>query len=407
MLRELFPRFHHLILSQPILGPFLDGFSEWLSQNGHSAVAVRRHIRTARKLEKRLAIGGVQSAEQLTESALRACSPPDSQDDVERAALINALRRYLRAEGRFQSAPPSLLEVKATAYGEYLRNVRGLAATTIRQHLVTAMEFLDHLGFGSSPGKLARVNASDIEQFIKGHGRRIGRTSLQHVVAQVRGFLRFLALSDEIAPGLETQIDTPRVYRGESLPRALPWGTVKAFMASIDRSTPMGRRDYAIFLLITTYGMRSCEVVNLRLEDIEWRRDCIRLVQRKTGGSLFLPLTNAVGASLVDYLRHGRPGLPFREVFLRARAPMGTLKPTAVNEAFQAWGRRAGLEIPFQGSHCLRHSLAVHLLRQGASLKEIGDILGHHSAESTCVYIRLAVEDLRDVALALPAGGRP
>ena len=106
----------------------------------------------------------------------------------------------------------------------------------------------------------------------------------------------------------------------------------------------------------------------------------------------------------MSYLREGRPALPQREVFLRCRAPAGVLKPTAVTEAFQGWARRSGLKIPFQGPHCVRHSYAVHLLRQGTPMKTIGDVLGHRNAESTCVYLRLAIDDLREVAIPLPSG---
>ena len=183
-----------------------------------------------------------------------------------------------------------------------------------------------------------------------------------------------------------------------------------ALLRSIDRSRPLGRRDYAIFLLMATYGLRASEIAALRLDDIEWRVERIRVSRPKIGTPLLLPLTDEVGASLVDDLHRGRPSDPHREMFLRGRAPAGVLKPTAVTEAFQGWSRRSGLRIPFQGAHCLRHSYAVHLLRQGASLKTIGDILGHRNAESTCVYLRLAVEDLRDVALSLPrdlAAGLP
>ena len=407
MLRELFPRFHGRILAQPILGPFLDGFSEWLFQHGHTKVAVRRHIRTARILEGRLADAGIQSAEELTRSTLRDCLPSYSRDDVGRAALVSALDRYLLAEGRFNRDPLCPREEKAMAYGEHLRKARGFAPSTVHQHTNTAIAFLDHLHYEGSLETLAHINASVIESFVKSTGQRIGRTSLQHSIAQVRGFLRYLALRGEASQGLDTQIDSPRVYRGDCLPRALPWETVKAFLRAIDRSTPMGMRDFAIFLLIVTYGMRANEVVGLQLEDIEWRKERIRVFQRKTGGNLFLPITDTVGTGLINYLQNGRPNLPCREVFLRARAPEGILMPTAVNEAFQAWGRRGGLGIPFQGPHCLRHSLAVHLLQQGASLKEIGDLLGHRNAESTCIYIRLAVEDLRDVALPLPTRGQP
>jgi len=105
---------------------------------------------------------------------------------------------------------------------------------------------------------------------------------------------------------------------------------------------------------------------------------------------------------MIEYLRTGRPDVSYREIFVRHRAPVGILKPTAIGEAFQRWSRRSDLGIPCQGPHCLRHSLAVHLLRQGVSLKTIGDLLGHRDAESTCVYLRLNVDDLREVALPLP-----
>jgi site-specific recombinase XerD len=127
----------------------------------------------------------------------------------------------------------------------------------------------------------------------------------------------------------------------------------------------------------------------------------------KTKTPIDLPLTKEVGAAIATYLRRDRPRLPCREVFLRMRAPAGVLKPTAVTEAFQAWTRRGGLAIPFHGPHCLRHSLAVHLLRRGTSIKVIGDLLGHRSSEATCVYLRLAVDDLRDAALEVPAEVQP
>ena len=165
----------------------------------------------------------------------------------------------------------------------------------------------------------------------------------------------------------------------------------------------MGRRDYAIFLLITTYGLRTSEVAAIRLDDIEWRAARLRVPRPKTKTPIVLPLTRGVGAAIADYLRRDRHDLPQREVFLRVRAPAGKLAPTAVTEAFQGWTRRARLPIPYQGPHCLRHSLAVHLLRQGTSIKAIGDLLGHRSNEATCVYLRLHVDDLRDVALEVPS----
>jgi site-specific recombinase XerD len=203
-------------------------------------------------------------------------------------------------------------------------------------------------------------------------------------------------------PGLDASIDTPRLYRGEQLPRAMTWDVVQAFLGAIDRSTPRGRRDYAMLLLLATYGLRVSEVAALRLDDIAWRTERIRVPRPKVSAPLVLPLTVEVGAALVDYVRHVRPKASDREVFLRLRAPIGPLVPTAVGEAFQRWKRRSGLPIGDHSAHCLRHSLAIHLLRQGTSIKAIGDLLGHRSIESTCVYLRLHVADLREAALDLP-----
>jgi site-specific recombinase XerD len=250
--------------------------------------------------------------------------------------------------------------------------------------------------------RLADLKGSDIEAFVQDRGRRLSRASLQHEIAHLRSFLRFLALRGDSPPGLDEQIDTPRVYRLERLPRALPWETVGNFLRSIDRSAGRGLRDYAIFLLIATYGLRTSEVASLKLDQIDWRNGRIYARPSKTQIPLLLPLTDQVAAVLVDYLRRGRPTLPHREIFLSCRVPGGPLGATAVSESFKVWVKRSGLSIPVQGPHCLRHSYAVHLLRQGTPLKTIGDLLGHRSTESTCVYLRLAVEDLRDVALPLP-----
>ena len=189
----------------------------------------------------------------------------------------------------------------------------------------------------------------------------------------------------------------------EQLPRSLSWDIVEAFLSSIDRTTPTGRRDYAMFFLIATYGLRSCEVVSLKLDDIDWRSKVIRIQQTKTRHLLELPLTPSAGTVLVDYLKNGRRrDSKNREIFLRMHAPIRGIKPVTVGNAFIYWSRRSGLAIPFQGAHCLRHSYAVHLLREDTPLKVIGDLLGHRSVESTSAYIRLSLEDLRDVGLTVP-----
>jgi site-specific recombinase XerD len=334
-------------------------------------------------------------------------APQDSQDDIYLAALVRSLAEYLDEQGVLADPPgKTATQELVGAYRDHLDHVRGLAKMTLAHHASSAAEFLMFLGYEADPGVLRRLKPRQLEAFIKAVGPGVCRETLQHTVAHLRSFLRFLVGREALADGLGAAIDTPRVYRGERLPRALSWKTVQAFLAAIDRSTPMGRRDYAMFLLITTYGLRTSEVAALRLDDIEWRAGRLRVPRPKVKTPIVLPLTKEVGAAIIEYLRRGRPDLSHREVFLRVRSPAGTLKPTAVTEAFQAWTRRSGLPIPYQGPHCLRHSLAVHLLRQGTSIKAIGDLLGHRSAEATCVYLRLNIADLRDAALEVPSGVR-
>jgi integrase len=170
----------------------------------------------------------------------------------------------------------------------------------------------------------------------------------------------------------------------------------------MDKASPMGLRDYAMFLLIATYGLRASEIVAISLDDIRWRQGALRIHQRKTSSPLELPLTNEVLSALVKHLKRTPPPAPYRKVFLRMRAPIGVLKPTAISEAFQALVRKSGLNIPYQGPHCMRHAYALHLMKTGTPLKTIGDILGHRTAESTSMYLRLATGDLREVALAVP-----
>jgi integrase/recombinase XerD len=406
MLQELFPRVHGRYSSLPVLGAALEGFAAFLLSRGYPRRLLRLHLRAARHVDERLRRRRCGSIGEVARADLRGCAPPagESQQDASSSAVVRLFEMYLTEQGLLpQPRPSNPAEERLAEYRRYLARVRGLAQSTIEAHLATATQLVARLNDQCGSAACPRPTAQDIEAFVAHTGRCVSRATLQHTVAHLRSLLRFLATRGEIPVGLDSQIDTPRLYRGERLPRSLPWATVRALLESINRSTPLGKRDYAMFQLMVNYGLRASEVVGLRLDNIQWRTGCVCVAAPKTAAPLILPLTDAVGDSLLAYLRGGRPQSYYREVFLRHRAPAGILKPTAVTEAFQAWSRRSGLSIPFQGCHCLRHSYAVQLLRQGISLKTIGDLLGHRSAESTCVYLRLAVEDLREVALDLPA----
>jgi site-specific recombinase XerD len=402
MLVEFFPRMHRRYSSLRLLGPILGGFAEWLHARGYPRIAVRRHLRAARRLEQRWLRRGRRSLSAIRRMDFQVCAPGHSQDAPDLAAGARALRTYFEEHGLLVVEPVLKGPHELTGYQQYLTALRGLAAGTTADHLATIAEFLQFIADKRPAVRLGQLTPGELEAFVQHVAARVSRATLQHVVAHLRSFLRWLAAQGAGPRGLESQIDTPRVYRQEQLPRALRWDTVRALLESIDRATAIGRRDYAMLLLIATYGLRSSEIVALTLDDFVWHRGELRVPRRKVDGVLTQPLTDDAGTAVLDYVRHGRPTLPTRVLFLRMRPPAGLLKPTAVTEVFQTRARHSGLGIPFQGPHCLRHSLAVQLLREGVSLKAIGDVLGHRSLESTCLYLRLATKDLREVALDLP-----
>jgi integrase/recombinase XerD len=396
-----FPRF----LSLPVLGTLMDRYAGWLHERRYTWRSTRYELRMADRVAGYLKRRAVRQIEDLSEQHLDACHRWFRLKFPEEAGSVLALARFLRESGHLKSRPlppPGRAQIPVNAFMVHLREVRGCTPSTIRRQGQIAAEFLTWLRFADVPDRLSSLT-NDLEGFIRHLSKRMGRVGLQKPIATLRNLLRFLAADGSVPVGLDTTIERPRVYRQEQLPRSLPWSTVQALLGSINRDLAIGKRDYAMFSLMTTYGMRACDVVALTLDDIKWRAGHILIRQSKTGNPLELPLTDEVGSAIQDYLRKvPRYGL-HRQVFLRLKAPGGALKTTAVIEAFQAWSARSGLEIPFKGVHCIRHSYALHLLRQGVPLKTIGDVLGHRSPESTAVYLRLATEDLRTVALPVPA----
>lgn len=177
-------------------------------------------------------------------------------------------------------------------------------------------------------------------------------------------------------------------------------------LASIDRHTAMGRRDYAILLLLARLGLRSGEVAFLELDDLEWNAGQLS-VRGKSGPRSDLPLPPEVGKAIAAYLRRGRPQSPSRRVFLRAKAPLrGFRGSCGVGSIVRHCLQRAGLDAPTYGAHQFRHGLATELLRQGASLGEIGELLGHHSPQTTKIYTKVDLDALRTLALPWPGGAR-
>jgi integrase/recombinase XerD len=278
--------------------------------------------------------------------------------------------------------------------------VRGLTSATVEQHIATAKSLLAQALPADAP--LHALSAPAVERFVTTEARRIKRQSLQHVVARLRAFLRFCFDQGEVQERLDI-IDAPRAYRGELPPRALAWPLVQRLLRSIDRSNRLGWRDYAILHLMAHYGLRPSEIITLTLGSIDWKTKTLRVKQCKTRSDLILPLAEQTMRILRHYLRCERPGVAHPELFLRASTPVGPLTHYAIGDLYQKRVRQSGLPLQGTSSYCLRHSFAMRLLDRGVGVKVIGDLLGHRTLESTCVYLRLQTRALRQVALPLSA----
>jgi site-specific recombinase XerD len=309
--------------------------------------------------------------------------------------------RYLRAQGRLVTEPRPPSEDLIRRYDEYLTEVRGLSISTRTHHKMTLRKLLAHV---LSPRRsLQRLSRNDLERFILERSREISRHSLQHEVAHLRAYLRYahdVGLVRERLDGL----DTPRIYRDELPPRALPWSSVLQLLRSIDRTSRGGWRDLCILHLIAYYGLRPSEVVALRLDSIDWEQALLHVYQSKTRSPLTLPLDARTLRLLRDYLQHGRASGAGASsmLFLRARCPYIPLERTAVGDIFRKRMREAGLPDSAKHVYRLRHTFAMRLLSRGVGMKAIGDVLGHHSFHGTSAYLRLDVAMLREVALPVP-----
>jgi integrase/recombinase XerD len=404
MLTSLFPHTHIRYSSLPILGGVLEELCVWLEAQGYPPSAIGRRVKAAPFLDNCLREQQIQSLSSCTAAQLRACLPRQKRWTPQIAyALGQSLLKFLQRQGALVFTVPPPSERLIHAYRDHLGRTRGLAASTIGRHARLAGDFLHFLRYDEKVHRLSQLRVIDVEAFVAEAGARVGRITMQKVIAILRSFLRFLAVSGEAPVGLDRQIESPRHRRGERLVRALPWDDVLSLLHTIDSSTVKGCRDYAMLLLIATYGLRVSEVASLSLDDIQWRAREIRVTRPKIGAPLALPLTDEVATALLAYLLRRSGDRDERRLFLRIRAPRGPVQSTAVYDAFDVWAASAGVHVPgLGGPHCLRHALAMHLLRQGTPLKTIGDLLGHRSVESTGIYLRLQLEDLRGVALSLP-----
>jgi site-specific recombinase XerD len=382
----------------------MDDLLAWLQKHGYARSSIVNHLQGVGELVRWLKRRPGWLAG-MSQARLDSAYDHYHRRKPHVASTIHTVGRFLREKSIIPEGPlppKSPTEIQLESFGIYLREMRGMVDLSVRGHLSRLRSFLRFLDFNKHPSAIRELRTDQIDAFLREMAKTNNRFSLQHVVASLRGFLRQQHARGVLKQPLHEQIDTPRTYRLEQLPRALPWEHVVALLRSIDRSQPEGLRDFTILYLATRYGLRCGELVRLTLDHVDWQTGILHIPQTKTKQTLQLPLTDEAGSVLERYLRDARPRSEYRHLFLRHRAPAGPLAHTAVHDILEDRIHRSGLEWPVSGTHVLRHSFAVHLLRRGVPMKHIGDVLGHRDCESTAVYLRLGMDDLQKVGLPMP-----
>jgi site-specific recombinase XerD len=286
-------------------------------------------------------------------------------------------------------------------YLKYLRRQRGTSAITAERHRYYIESLLKAVG--RHPAKRLRgLRGAEIQWFITSRAAALSHDGRKRLCAAIRSFLRFLFIGGYTAVDLASSVPVIPSFKLDRLSTAISTEAIERILAAIDRSTPLGKRNYAMLLLLATYGMRAGQLCALRLEDIDWRMNLLRIPGAKGGRDVLLPLRSAAGEAIVEYLKYGRPvGWPFREVFLRLSAPIGPLQAVLSN-IIKPYARKAGVQIPSFGSHVWRHACATRMLAKGESLKTIRHVLGHQSIETTFIYTKVDLAALRQAALEWP-----
>ena len=287
-------------------------------------------------------------------------------------------------------------------YHEHRLRHCGVSASTLRKDADTASQFLAFLR--SRRRTVMRARVADLDIFVAMLARRLARKTVSMACSTLRCFLRFLQSSGRLRHDLASSVVAPRAKPMEQPPRALPWPAIRRLVRGVKRDRPGGRRDYALLLLMATYGLGAGEVMNLHLDDIDWANSSVRVRRPKTGVSMLLPLLPAVARALAAYIERERPHhAASREVFVSKAMPHRRISSSSsILYLVQKHARAAGIKAEYLGSHVLRHSHACRQIDAGASPKVLGDILGHRHPSSTSAYVRVAFKRLRQVGLPVP-----
>ena len=398
-----------LALSRPPEGPvtsYIVPFANWLVDRGYGLVSLRNKVLMAAGFSTWLRQKGIELSDVSEEHAERylldRAQRPKRGDRTALRHLLaflrshNAIAEEIKAEYN-----PSPVKQHVLAYERYLQDARALSRQTIINYRPVVRDFLN-FRFSGGEVSLAQLRAVDVTDFVQRKVSRLNMRRAKIMTTALRSFLSYARYRGDITSDLAAAVPIVANWSLSSIPRAIGRDEVTRLLASIDRDTPVGCRDYAMILALARLGLRSSEVVSLELDDIDWVAGQIH-VRGKAGQRNDLPLPADVGEAIADYLRKSRPRNASRRVFLRDKAPIrGFTGPSGLGSVIRRSLKRAGIDAPTTGTHQFRHGLASEMLRGGASLGEIGEVLGHRHVQTTAIYAKVDLNALRTLALPWP-----
>ena len=401
-------------LSNGPLGKLLDGFCNWLLSHGYRRGTIRKHLFNVSHLNEHLGGPRCGFRESLSSRDVAGffktypllCRRQGAlQGRVRRVRYsINRFLYYLRESGLLDpSSGQQIYQPLMAAYLKWMRDYQHASKGTIGVRCHSITQFLEWLGPEAVPEGLLRLSSDRIEEFFISYAQSMGRSARRSMQSALRTFLRFCLHNGYIEQPLDRAVPTLRTYKLATVPRGLTDIQAQQVLRCINRNSHVGRRDYAIVLLLYTYGVRGGQVRALRLEDIDWAQNQILFKASKHGKDSLLPLTDEVGEALLDYLQYSRPPYAYPHVFLTCRAPYHPFPySSSLSAIVERCIQAAGIKVPNKGAHAFRHCFATRMLHKGHSLKEIADVLGHCHLGTTFIYTKVQFHALRQVGLEWP-----
>lgn len=393
------------------LGPQIERYVQSLDELHTSNATVRQHVRALSHFNDFAKSRGVTQLRELPDHVdgfveqWKAGHGAWCKNAQDRAAVIAQCRipveRMLCVVLPGYQRPISTLSppfsIAAPGFFTFLVEEKGLRPSTLHNYTYTLRPFESYLarvGLG-----LAELTPASLTNFLTERARTLHKSGMLNSTTALRVFLRYLHREGVLASDLVPSVPRGRAYRQASIPRAIRWEDVEQLLASIDRRSVLGKRDYAILVLLASYGLRAREIAAMHLDDFDWTHSQVSIPMRKGGHSTRYPLSATVGEAAIEYLQVRRTDVKQRSIFLTTKTPYVPMQHFTVSSMVGTRLRAAGIKVSRAGSHTLRHACVQRLVQANVPFKVIGDYVGHRDPASTLVYCKVAVHKLRELVI--------